>query len=293
MNILISVNENYLDKAKTMLFSLTLHCREKITVYLMNKELTNEHITAFRNFLNKKCNAELVCVDVTKIPFDDMPVVDHFSIEMYYRILAQDVLPRNVDRVLWLDADIVILKDITEFYYQDFGGNCMVVTPDVRHSEPFIQNLKEKIGLPKEHKYFNSGVLLLNLDLIRKTYSTKEIFEVCEQLKDRLTYPDQDILNWLYKDKVKYCDTFFYNYQLYEGQDLNEEEMNKVAVLHYTGFEKPWKYRTVNKFSKYYWNVQIKRKKYFTFISFMLLVNTRKYILNVYDKIVNKIKGIN
>lgn len=185
MNVLISVNNLYLDKAKTMLHSMHRNNCERTTVYLMNHCLSKGSVQRFREYLQHKLNMTLIEIDVSKTELDHMPLGNaHFSIEMYYRILAQFLLPEDIDRILWLDADIIICRSLYKFYNQDFGGKYIIACPDSMNDSKEVSLLKEKLGLPMDHIYFNSGVLLLNLYALRMNTCIETIVRTAHALAD-------------------------------------------------------------------------------------------------------------
>lgn len=262
MDILISVNEKYLDKAETMLLSLHRCTRESIHVHLMTHSLSAASIENLDAFL-KKNGMELSVVDVTNTALDTLPLGNrHFSIEMYYRLLAQFLLPKELDRVLWLDADIVVTKDLSEFYHRDFGGNLLCACRDKSDGNEELSSIKEKLGLPQSHMYFNSGVLLLNLRSLREQTSMEEIIAAATALSDRLTYPDQDILNFLYHGKVMYAPWEIYNYQVLYERQIPRDTAKDIAVYHYVGETKPWDYHYVCPASAPYYAIQRVRGRF-------------------------------
>ena len=256
MNILISVNEKYLDKAETMLFSLKRNTKEPIAVYLLNRSLPQDHIFRFEQYLERVGIAALYVINVDSAFFDAFPLEIQFSIETYYRILAQFLLPETLDRVLWLDADIIILRDIGEFYHQSFDGMKYVVCPDKNEDSWELRIQKERLGIPDTHIYFNAGVMLMDLELLRQETKREMIMQKCLELKDKLLYLDQDILNTLYSGQVKYAEQKIYNYQLSDIRKLPKEDADQVSILHYTGHKKPWDYHYMNNASKYYWKAR-------------------------------------
>ncbi len=284
MNMLISVNKYYLDKVQTMLFSLSLQTNEDVTVYLMNHSLNNDDVSNLKEYVENKCNFNFVEIDVKKTALDNLPVYLHMSIETYYRLLAQFLLPASVDRILWLDADIIILKDITDFYYQDFAGQLLVGCPDVNYNRDDILEIKEKIGISKQHIYFNAGVILFNLEQMRTETSEKEIVNTCQKLQSKVVYMDQDILNYLYQDKVKYEDSEKFNFQLTNKHSIEEINIDKIHILHYSGPRKPWNYKDLNKSSKYYWDIRIKQGYLLEYLKVM--ISSLNY------RVIDKIKRI-
>lgn len=257
INILISVDSNYLDKARTMLFSMRRHTAEDISVYMLNHSLSENEIQQFAAYLKEKCRMQLHTVDTKRTALDNFPLMDgNIAIETYYRILAQFLLPDSLERVLWLDADIVVLNDISAFYHQAFDGAKYVVCPDSKCDSYWVRDCKEKLQLPAEHVYFNSGVMLMNLDALRQGCCMEDLLRQCELIKDRLTYHDQDILNYIYRDQVKYADWKKYNYQCILLSRVPAEDEPDIVILHYTGPDKPWNYWQIKNKSKYYWKVR-------------------------------------
>ena len=260
MNILISVDQNYLDKAKTMLFSLSMHTKENILVFLLNHSLNNCEVIEFKNYMMKLCKIEVVEIDVRRTELDDYPIVDdNYTIEMYYRILAQFLLPKEVERVLWLDCDIIIQKDIVNFYTQDFNNAKYVVCIDRENDTKQMIKHKIELGFLDNFRYFNSGVMLMNLNMLRETTNKNDIIKRIETIKDKLLYPDQDALNVLYAGQVKYADYNEYNYQIGWDKKISPNIEKKIAILHYCSANKPWIYECINDTSIYYWRVKAKQ----------------------------------
>lgn len=298
MNILISVNRNYLDKAKTMLHSLRRnHSEDGITVYLINHSLRGTEINKFRKYLKKHLRMELMVIDISITAFDQLPLdTNRFSIEIYYRVIAQFLLPQTVERIMWLDADIIICGNISEFYYQDFEGSLLAVCPDVNCEDKDIILIKEKLGLTNDHIYFNSGVLLLNIEALRETTTLHEIVQSAQSIAQYLVYPDQDLLNYFYTGRVKYCNQNKYNCQVTAVASLTQNQINDISILHYAGFHKPWVFyslRDLSSASIPYWQEVALRGKWLSIIKIevlyaLWLVYYKTGICNIVRKVILK-----
>lgn len=297
MNILISVNSKYLEKAKTMLHSFRRNNSEDVTVYFINHLLDNNEIRKFRKYLHKCLRMNLQVIDISKTIFDQLPLnIDRFSVEIYYRVLAQFLLPQTVDRIIWLDADIIFCGNISEFYHQNFEGKLLIACPDIACDE--IDQIKDNLGLPKEHLYFNSGVLLLNIEALKKETSFHEIEQTAQSMAQYFVYPDQDLLNYLYSGKVKYCDHIRFNCQVKILGELTKDQMNDIAILHYTGYLKPWIFYYINELSKAaipYWKEVALQGKWFSIVKIAVLyvlwlVYYKTGICNIIRKVMSKRK---
>ena len=261
--------------AKTMLHSFRRNNSEDVTVYLINRSLNSAELKKFRNYLQKYLRMDLVVIDVSTTAFDQLPLNDgRFSIEIYYRVIAQFLLPQTVDRIMWLDADIVICGTISDFYHQDFEGALLVACPDVDCEDKEILRIKENLGLSREHIYLNSGVLLLNIEALRKITDLQDIVQTAQSIAQYFVYPDQDLLNYLYTGRVKYCDQNQYNCQVKAFGKLTKYQCDQIAILHYAGHQKPWLFYYIYGLSKAaipYWKEIALQGKWFSIIKIAVL----------------------
>ena len=134
---------------------------------------------------------------------------NRISIATYYRCLLSRILPVNIDKILYIDCDIVVLNDISEFWNTDITQYAIGCIEDIGSDE---EEYYSRLQYDKKYSYFNAGVLLINL----KYWREHKIDEMCEQYflahSDRIRFNDQDLLNaLLYKDKLfvpfRWCKT--------------------------------------------------------------------------------------
>ena len=246
-----------------MLFSLYKHTKETINVYLLNNCIDDLEINRFRVFLKKKCRASLEVINANSF-FVNYPLGNsHFSIEMYNRLIPQFLLPNTLDRILWLDADIIVLKNLDSFYNQNFEGKYYIVCRDRNYKSDSIKEIKKNLGISNQHDYFNSGVLFINLKLLREKGDVNTLLRKCDLVKNNLVYPDQDLLNYCYQNFVKYVEFKQYNYQLLYDKSIKKTDEDNIFILHYCGNEKPWLYQYINETSKYYFKYYFERGERF------------------------------
>jgi len=94
--------------------------------------------------------------------------------------------------------------------------------------------------IPKDCKYVNSGVLLMNLEYLRKAVTTDEIITMIEEFGDHLVWHDQDFINYVFYEYILHIDYRLYNYfpVYYNWGELTSE---KPVIIHFAGVFKPWK----------------------------------------------------
>lgn len=247
MNILVTLNENYIKPLKVMLKSLFINNpKEEFSIYLMHSSIRDEKLADLDAYIQNEGH-ELVVIKVGEHHFADAPVIKHFTKEMYYRLLAFKMLPESLDKILYLDPDILIINEIRTLYDTDISSHLFAAAYHDRISVTEINKLRL---LPYEiDAYYNSGVLLMNLTLQREKIKEEEIYEFVEENKKRLILPDQDILNGLYSKDIKNVDEILYNfdprfYFYYRLANKNKVDMDYVirntSIIHFCGKKKPW-----------------------------------------------------
>lgn len=257
MNILIAINEKYIEPAKTMLFSLACHQEENLAVYLLQSSIQRESLDNLRAFVDEKCHGELIDIQIDKSLFANVPKAKWWTEETYYRLISFAILPESVERILWLDADIIVKGNISELYNQDFDDNYAVVC-----AEDTMKN-HARLGLKESHHYFNAGVILYDFNMIRRDFTVQYIFDCIEKHRDHLEALDQDVLNVLFENKVKYIDATVYNNETLGFSALGRAKMTELRdtarIIHFIGAMKPWNPKGANWADWYWWKYEIAR----------------------------------
>lgn len=272
LNILVAFDKKYMPHTKVMLASLRASMpNEKIDVYYLYNEMPQDVLETIKNDLREKENIEFHSIKIDKTPFDGVKIGMHFTIETMYRLMAVALLPESVDRVLWLDGDIIINHSIAELYNVEFNGATIAACK----GRGLIENHNRRLDLPKEHIYFNAGVLLMNLTKMRENDALKQFIDIMNSYGDRLTYLDQDILNISYTDEdVIYFDSEIYNCQIGRDFKLNKAQykafIKNCCVMHFAAASKPWKNTYINGMEKFYWKYALKDRRYMEYVRFML-----------------------
>lgn len=259
MNILVTLDANYMRPLKVMLKSMFLNNpNESFSIYLMHSSLTENEVDTLTDFVNDDGH-ELYEIKITDDYFQDAPVVKHYTKEMYYRLLAFKFLPESLDRILYLDPDILIINEIKRLYETDLTGYLYAAA---YHDFAKIKELnKIRLKAYEMEAYYNSGVLLMNLEEQRERIKEQDIFDYVEEHKRRLILPDQDILNGLYHDEIKEIEEVRYNYdarfyQYYKISSKGEVDLdyviNNTSIIHFCGKRKPWLKNYSGKFHSLY-----------------------------------------
>ena len=259
IDILVTVDDNYIDRLKVMLTSLKICNRnEKIRVYLMYRCIGSEKIDDLRKCLDA-FEYEFCPVKVDESLFENAPVSKRYPQEMYYRLCAPALLPDTIDKILYLDPDMLVINSIRPLWELDMGEHIFAAASHTTGSE--IASNINKIRLGTDSEYFNSGVLLIDLKRGREKINVNDIFEYTKEHKNELLLPDQDVLNALYGNEILGLDDTVWNYDarrynnyfLKSGGEADYEwVMKNTVILHFCGKAKPWDKHYIYRFGGLY-----------------------------------------
>lgn len=259
MNILVTLNSKYVKPLKVMLKSLFLNNREeRFSVCLMHSSLTAEELRDLEDYIDGH-GSKLKAITLHDGYFAEAPVLLHYTKEMYYRLLAFKFLPANMERILYLDPDILIINPVRELY--DMNIENFLYGAAYHDLIPVKEINKLRLNAYEIDAYYNSGVLLMNLELQRKTIKEQDIYQFVEKNRLKLIMPDQDIMNALYSKQIKSLDEKIYNYDaryyryykiLSNGTCDMDYVLRNTVILHFCGRKKPWNKEYSGKFHSLY-----------------------------------------
>lgn len=268
MNLLFCINRKFLSIFLCCLKSIVLNGGyAHYDVYVVHSFFDETMMDAIRRDFRDSITFHFI--RVSDDLFDGFPETDRYPREIYYRLAATLYLPEELDRILYLDADIVVINSLRELYETDFEGNYYA---GCTHVQEFLTKFnRARLRSSKDAAYINTGVLLMNLPVLRENLSLSDICNYVDQQKGPLLLPDQDILSGLYGDKVKLLDTMRYNLSekilnIYNTSHRREEidlpwiRRNSV-IIHYCGKRKPWNDDYIGVLNVFYQEVMDAKRK--------------------------------
>ena len=210
-----------------------------------------------------QCNINFIYI---KKFFENLEMkISHITFPTYYRLLIGDLLPDYLEKCIYLDVDICVLKDLTSLYNINITNNYIagVISPSYYFKNNTIHC--KRLNLPSMNQYINAGMLLVNLKEIRKDNMTKKFIDLS---KKNYKSQDQDVLNVACYGKIltlapKYnaMVTRLKEYDnklktLYTEEEIIEAN-NFPYIIHYSDRNKPWNSLYVY-MEKYWWNASKK-----------------------------------
>lgn len=260
INILCATDDNYAPYCGIMLTSLFESNKEsQFEVYVfLDGDLSSRNIAKFRK-LEQLYGNRVLLMTIDNELLKDCPVNrlnnsgshTHITLPTYYRLLASELLPQTVKKIIYFDCDIAIDGDIKPLWETDLEGKAVACIVDCY---PMDKQMDERLGYAKEYGYFNAGVVLLNLVYWRNHQVSKKLFDYIREKESVLKYMDQDVLNAVLYDKKVFVPerynfqipflspSFWKDYTSTFRQTLIEESNNAV-VIHYCASIKVWNYK--------------------------------------------------
>lgn len=248
ISILVSLDQNYLPQLQVLLTSLDRNnSGERFELYLMHSGIPEQALAPVaRQCLELSYPFHPILVGEQL--FADAPTTKQYPKEMYYRLLAGHFLPQQLTRILYLDPDILVINPLRPLWETNLDGKLFAAAAHTGKTE--LANNVNRLRLGTKHDYYNSGVLLINLEACRKQITPEELFQYVEEHGKEMLLPDQDILNALYGDRILPLDDAVWNYDARNyntyrlassGQYNLDWVMGHTAILHFCGKAKPWK----------------------------------------------------
>ncbi len=195
-------------------------------------------------------NVEIIFVDVqselNKLS-TTLHLRDYYTKAIYYRLFISALCPQY-SKALYIDCDVIFNDDVAKLYNHDISGVVAgVVNEDVMTTFDVFGTYAEKTLGVDRYEYFNSGLLLLNLDMYRQENIDEKFVHLLTTYKLEVA-PDQDYLNILLHGRTLLMDKGW-NRAPIPGTELSDAELK---LAHYKIAWKPWNYHDVM-YEQYFW----------------------------------------
>ncbi len=219
------------------------------SIKVLHMDISSENKKKIAKYEQENASIEFVDLNyyIEKIK-DKLYTRDYYSKTTYFRLFIPNLYPQY-DKALYLDSDIVVLDDIAKLFATDMGDNLVAAAPDdVIQFNPVFQTYVEKVvGVADYRRYFNAGVLLMNLHQLRKFKFQEKFLYLLDKIKFSVAQ-DQDYLNRLCKGRVTFLERTW-NRMPIEDPKIKPEE---VRLVHYNLEFKPWHFEDIL-YKEFFW----------------------------------------
>ena len=253
MDIVCCTDEKFIMPTGIMLKSLCHNNREIYVHIVIDDSVTESSKKSLETIVKSNQSNDIFFYLIDGSLFYDFPsvnvVLPRITKATYYRLLLANILPVRLNKVLFLDGDIIVRNNLTSLWESNvdqFAVGCVI------DSEIDNIDMYNRLMYAPKYGYFNAGVLLINLLYWRKNNLTEKFFQFIKDFPERIKYHDQDVLNGVLYDQklflpIRYNvqtafffkkDIVKYDFQKY-GKEIYEVRKDPY-IVHFTTSFKPW-----------------------------------------------------
>lgn len=259
INIVCACDKNFVPFSASMLASvfennLTSH----LQVFFLHNNISKSDQKKLVNF-SQRYHHILIPVHIHNKTLKGLKRVSQYTKAIYFRLLIPDLLPAEIEKVIYLDSDLIVRTELLPLWnipIDDFPL-AAVAEPDYVDRDRL-----EQLGWLNCSQYFNSGVMLINLNWWREKGTHLKALTLIKERPNQLFFPDQDALNVITGDhwlrlpvEWNVMSSLFRENSAY---DRFEGDIKEPYIVHFTGHQKPWHPQSNHKYKTEYESYQIK-----------------------------------
>lgn len=240
--VFVCSDENYAPFVSTTALSMSEHTSDVIDLYVIDCGIKEETRRKVEEIKKAHGNLGITWIDFSvEDCFHDFKVLGHISRAAYARFLIPLLRP-ELDKAIYSDIDVIYCGDISELYAQKLNGYSLGAVPghDRKNTTKLLSS-KERLGLSKDHIYFESGLLLIDCKQWREKQICIDLLRMEPKIREKLLYVDQDILNCYFECNYYQLDDKFSVTSPKVKKFINNcGELNGCVMRHFEGRRKPW-----------------------------------------------------
>lgn len=276
INILFSSDDNYAQHLGASVYSLLSNNKEfsEINVYIIDNGISETNRKNLATIESEFANAKFIYIDFTDWKNKlSLNMSWNISISAYARLFVDSMLPKTVDRLLYLDCDMIVCGSLAPMWTTDLNGKVLGAVQDT-----IGDVTKSAVGLVPEDRYFNSGMLLIDMEAWRAQDMDNKCLSFINDHNGNVTHHDQGVLNGVLRNNWHLLNVennlMTIHYVMSYGKTLNyfgehasfyrESEVEaaklKPVILHYTPSftTRPWVGNCAHPLKNKYWEVLAK-----------------------------------
>lgn len=240
MNISFSSDNNYAPFLAISLYSILKNNKGSHNIYILDIGISETNKSILKEIV-KQYNSNILFIAIDEKDFSIFPkTIEYISLATYARLNIANYI-KDIEKIIYIDVDTLTNGSLSELWNIDINNHYLAACRDI-----FIdienQEYKKTIDLEK-HSYFNAGVLVINLKKWREKDVIQEAIKWMNNYKEKMKYQDQDILNGIFKEKLKLINPRF-NFTPSELSRIKNKQYSEtlmpITIYHYCGSKKFW-----------------------------------------------------
>jgi lipopolysaccharide biosynthesis glycosyltransferase len=244
--IACGADANYIQPLAVMLQSLLVNLAQErtVSIYVIEDGIEPGHREQIVSSW-PRMDVSVQWLSARRSSLSDLPLWGRMSAATYYKMMVPELLPESVHRAIWLDCDALVVEDISRLWDMDLMDCHALAVQDLM--VPYISSRYgvthyAELGIAPSAKYFNAGVMLMNLDWWRKDKIAQRVIEYLRRYRDTVFFWDQEGLNAVLAGKWGELDPRWNR----SGSGRYRVDIREPWIIHFTGNLKPWMHRSNN-----------------------------------------------
>jgi lipopolysaccharide biosynthesis glycosyltransferase len=250
ITVVYAFDQNYVRYAAVSTFSLALNSRSVLQIYWLIPDTDASSVEPIAADITAKTGIAIKIIPVSMDEFGTWKQSLHYTQAMYLRLLIPSLIRES--RVIYLDADTLVLSDLGELHAQELGDALIAGVPDPGAGSVSAISLRD--GDP----YLNSGVLLMNLDALRHDGVLDKVRVIYAEHEQLLVWPDQCVIN-KYAEGRKLAVHTGWNRRI-SAFNVTEAQFESVlaeanlSIMHFIDSVKPWHAWCNPRVAEFWWD---------------------------------------
>lgn len=258
--LVCAADDGYTIPLAVTLYSVFTHLKiyEKLQVFVLDGGVKKSN----KSRILKNLDLDRVDINWVPVPEKLLPTVKgsaHVTSAAYYRLLIPEILPNYIHKVIYLDSDLIVIDDLGNLWDMDVENTYLLAVQDM--AVPYVSsplglaNYKQ-LGYSPNCKYFNTGVMVINVDKWREDNICDRVLEYIANNSQYVRWWDQDGLNAILAEKWKEIHpkwnqqaaiyghpySICHSLEIQWGKTVCNDVINFPSIVHYSTANKPWKY---------------------------------------------------
>lgn len=265
LHIAIAFDQNYLQPFYALLSSLLLNrAGTAYHIHLIASGVEQKEREGIRSCIEQNQGAaSFYTIDESLVR--GFVLLSNWTSTVYYRLFFPFLVPKTIDRLLYLDADTIVLKDLTSLFESDIENFPLGAVYD-----NYVK-IQARLNITEEGEYFNSGVLLFDLKKWREQKISEQAFDYLTRHPQNILFVDQCALNAVLFKNWKKLPLKYNVLYSYVPESMSKSEFKKFladkVIIHYT-LHRPWNMLSKNRLGYLYHYYLRKSPLYKGFISY-------------------------
>jgi lipopolysaccharide biosynthesis glycosyltransferase len=258
MNIVFAADDNYAGPLRVVIASLVRHCgTDVLDIWVIDGGISRDNREKIRALIDPVRHGIEFRVMETGISLGGRTQA-HLSNAALLRLFVPALFP-DLARCIYLDVDVFVFAPVKLLWDTDLSGYPLGL---VESAWGYYLGYKSRLGIAAAEPYFNSGVMLMDLDRLRRWGSVERCLDFLARRKDTIRFADQDVINGVMKGRVRPLHPRWnVSTSLYDWRPGNSftfdataaaEAIRSPAIAHFTGKEKPWHAACVHPLAHHY-----------------------------------------